>query len=60
MIQYLFIFTGKVVITTLPPISTKGMTRNDLETLSDMTRKQMIEVFNESSKNLVMQRKIAF
>lgn len=56
-----FLFSsGKVVITTLPPISTKGMTRNDLETLSDMTRQQMIEVFNESSKNLVMQRKIAF
>lgn len=60
MDKKIFCFTGKVVITTLPPISTKGMTRNDLETLSDMTRQRMIEVFNESSKNLVMQRKIAF
>lgn len=53
------LFSGKVVITTLPPISTKGMTRDDLETLSEMARQQMIEVFNESSKDLVMQKKIA-
>ncbi|KAJ2946575.1 hypothetical protein O0L34_g12628 [Tuta absoluta] len=50
---------GKVVITTLAPISTKGMTRDDVETLSEMTRQQMIEVFNETSKDLVVQRKIA-
>ncbi|KAG6463424.1 hypothetical protein O3G_MSEX013872 [Manduca sexta] len=50
---------GKVVITTLPPIPTKGMTRNDLEALSEMAREQMIDVFNESSKDLVMQKKIA-
>ncbi|XP_045542601.1 1-acyl-sn-glycerol-3-phosphate acyltransferase alpha [Papilio machaon] len=50
---------GKVVITTLPPISTKGMTRNDLENLSEMARQKMIEVFNESSKDLVKQKKIA-
>lgn len=52
-------FSGKVVITTLPPIPTKGMTRDDLDTLSEITRQQMIDVFNESSKDLVMQRKIA-
>lgn len=53
------LISGKVVITTLPPIPTKGMTRNDLESLSDMAREQMIEVFNESSKDLVKQKKIA-
>lgn len=50
---------GKVIITTLPPIPTSGMTRNDVETLSEMARQQMIEVFHESSKDLVMQKKIA-
>ncbi|KAJ8734623.1 hypothetical protein PYW08_013873 [Mythimna loreyi] len=50
---------GKVVITTLPPISTSGMTYNDVETLSEMARQQMIDVFHESSKDLVMQKKIA-
>lgn len=58
LIRFLFIL-GKVVITTLPPIPTKGMTRDDLEILSDMARQQMIEVFNESSKDLVKQKKIA-
>lgn len=55
---YLFFFLGKVVITTLPPIPTKGMTRDDLDTLSEMARQQMIEVFNDSSRDLVMQKKI--
>ncbi|KAI8429644.1 hypothetical protein MSG28_000225 [Choristoneura fumiferana] len=50
---------GKVVITTLPPIPTKGMTRDDIEVLSEMARQKMIEVFNDSSKDLVMQKKIA-
>ncbi|CAH2238803.1 jg7737 [Pararge aegeria aegeria] len=50
---------GKVVITTLPPIPTKGMTRDDLEALSDVVRHQMIDVFNESSKDLAKQKKIA-
>ncbi|XP_028033514.1 1-acyl-sn-glycerol-3-phosphate acyltransferase alpha isoform X1 [Bombyx mandarina] len=50
---------GKVVITTLPPISTKGMTRNDLDALSEMARQQMLDVFHEASKDLVMQIKIA-
>ena len=53
------LFTGKVVITTLPPIPTSGMTHNDVETLSEMARQQMIDVFHESSKDLVMQKKIA-
>lgn len=52
-------FPGKVVITSLPPIPTKGMTRNDLESLSETVRHKMIEVFNESSKDLVKQKKIA-
>lgn len=52
-------FSGKVIITTLPPIPTKGMTRDDLDVLSEIARQQMIEAFNESSKDLVMQKKIA-
>lgn len=47
------------MITTLPPIPTKGMTRDDIEALSEMARQKMIDVFNESSKDLVMQKKIA-
>ncbi|CAG9783182.1 unnamed protein product [Diatraea saccharalis] len=49
---------GKVIITTLPPIPTKGMTRNDLDDLSEMARHQMIEVFHDSSRDLVVQNKI--
>lgn len=48
-----------MVITTLPPIPTSGMTHDDVETLSEMARQQMIDVFHESSKDLVMQKKIA-
>lgn len=51
--------SGKVVITTLPPIPTKGMNRNDLAALSEMAHQQMINVFNESSKDLAKQNKIA-
>ncbi|KAH9645864.1 hypothetical protein HF086_010063 [Spodoptera exigua] len=50
---------GKVVITTLPPIPTSGMTRDDVERLSEIARQQMIDVFHETSKDLVMQKKIA-
>lgn len=55
----MFFFPGKVVITTLPPIPTKGMTRDDLETLSDLARHRMMDVFVDSSKDLVMQKKIS-
>lgn len=48
-----------MIITTLPPIPTSGMTRDDVEALSEMARQQMIDVFHESSKDLVMQKKIA-
>lgn len=58
-LTHLFFNQGKVVITTLPPIPTKGMTRDDIEALSEMARQKMIDVFNESSKDLVMQKKIA-
>ncbi|GBP67362.1 1-acyl-sn-glycerol-3-phosphate acyltransferase alpha [Eumeta japonica] len=49
---------GKVVITTLPPISTRGMTRDDIEALSEIARQKMIETFKESSKDLVVQSRI--
>lgn len=59
IILILILSTGKVVITTLPPIPTKGMTRDDIDQLSELARQQMIQVFNETSKQLVSQSKVA-
>ncbi|XP_017781817.1 PREDICTED: 1-acyl-sn-glycerol-3-phosphate acyltransferase alpha [Nicrophorus vespilloides] len=44
--------TGKVIITTLAPISTEGMTTEDLEKLMDMTHKAMSETYLETSKEV--------
>lgn len=48
-----------MIITTLPPIPTVGMTHDDIGILSAIARQKMLEVFNESSRDLVMQNKIA-
>ncbi|XP_046418947.1 1-acyl-sn-glycerol-3-phosphate acyltransferase alpha isoform X1 [Neodiprion virginianus] len=40
---------GRVVITTLPPISTKGLGKADIEALMNKTRKAMAEVFHATS-----------
>ncbi|XP_046739723.1 1-acyl-sn-glycerol-3-phosphate acyltransferase alpha isoform X1 [Diprion similis] len=40
---------GRVVITTLPPISTKGLGKADIEALMNKTRKSMSEVFHATS-----------
>ncbi|XP_033185148.1 1-acyl-sn-glycerol-3-phosphate acyltransferase alpha [Bombus vosnesenskii] len=40
---------GRVIITTLPPISTEGLTSADVEDLIEKTRNAMMEVFHATS-----------
>ncbi|XP_066587088.1 1-acyl-sn-glycerol-3-phosphate acyltransferase alpha [Prorops nasuta] len=44
--------SGRVVITTLPPISTKGLNISDLEALMDKTRNIMAEVYHSTSREI--------
>lgn len=44
---------GNVIITTLPSISTKGMTTDDLEKLMEETNEKMKRVFEETSKEVM-------
>lgn len=42
-------FTGKFIITCLPPISTRGLTADDVTDLTENVRKLMLDTFNQSS-----------
>ncbi|XP_012269768.1 1-acyl-sn-glycerol-3-phosphate acyltransferase alpha [Athalia rosae] len=43
---------GRVVITTLPPISTKGLVKGDIEALMEKTRNMMMEVFHATNQEV--------
>ncbi|GLV43700.1 1-Acylglycerol-3-phosphate O-acyltransferase 1 [Carabus blaptoides fortunei] len=43
---------GKVIITTLPPISTAGMTVENMDELINETRIKMLEIFHATSKEV--------
>lgn len=51
-----FNVSGQVIITALPPISTVGMSIDDVQDLMDKTRNLMYEVFK--STNEEMQRSL--
>ncbi|XP_001354866.3 1-acyl-sn-glycerol-3-phosphate acyltransferase alpha [Drosophila pseudoobscura] len=40
---------GRIVITTLPPVSTEGLTKDDIDPLMERVRAQMIETFKLTS-----------
>lgn len=46
------LFLGNIVITTLPPIETAGMSKSDVEQLMRSTRESMLEVFRATSKEV--------
>lgn len=41
--------SGRIVITTLPPVSTEGLTKDDIDVLMERVRSQMIETFKVTS-----------
>lgn len=43
---------GNIIITTLPPIPTEGLTPEDVEELMEKTRNQMNEVFVRTSNEV--------
>ncbi|KAG6801921.1 1-acyl-sn-glycerol-3-phosphate acyltransferase alpha [Apis mellifera caucasica] len=43
---------GRVIITTLPPISTKGLKTDDTEHLMEITRNIMMEAFHATSREI--------
>ncbi|KAI4457480.1 1-acyl-sn-glycerol-3-phosphate acyltransferase [Holotrichia oblita] len=49
---------GKVMITALPPISTQGMTSNDVDKLIEHTRDVMIKTFHETSKQVAISHNV--
>ncbi|KAK9747355.1 Acyltransferase [Popillia japonica] len=49
---------GKVMITALPPISTQGMTSNDVDKLIEQTREVMIKTFHETSKQVAASHQV--
>ncbi|KAL6439772.1 hypothetical protein ACFW04_004066 [Cataglyphis niger] len=44
--------SGHVLITTLPPISTEGLSTNDVEELLEKTRNAMSEVFHAMNREI--------
>lgn len=55
------IFTdGDIIVTTLPPISTEGLTRDDIESLMEKTRNAMLEVYRETSTEVQDRLKLKF
>lgn len=44
--------SGRVLVTTLPPISTEGLSTNDVEQLMEKTRSAMSEVFHATSREI--------
>lgn len=45
-------FSGHIVITILPPISTKGLTKDDLTGLIDKSRIVMQDIYTKSSEEM--------
>lgn len=43
-------FLGRIIVTTLPAISTEGLGPEDVESLMSKTRSSMSEVFHLSSR----------
>jgi hypothetical protein len=51
--SFSFLFwTGNIIITTLPPIKTEGLCKNDVEDLMNRTRAIMLEAFTITSKEV--------
>ncbi|KAH8305862.1 hypothetical protein KR044_000091, partial [Drosophila immigrans] len=48
---------GRIVITTLPPVSTEGLTKDDIDTLMERVRAQMTETFKLSSAEMLQRYK---
>ncbi|TDG42199.1 hypothetical protein AWZ03_011374 [Drosophila navojoa] len=48
---------GRIVITTLPPVSTEGLTKNDIDQLMERVRSQMIETFKLTSAEVLQRYK---
>ena len=46
---YLFFNAGHIIVTCLPPVSTKGLTKADLPSLMEEVRAQMMEAYRKSS-----------
>ena len=46
------LIAGRVVITTLPPISTEGLCTDDIESLMERTRNAMSDVFQATSREV--------
>lgn len=47
------VFVGKVLITALPQIETKGMTLDDMETLMEKVKEVMTTTYHETSKEVI-------
>lgn len=45
-------FTGKVIISALPPIPTEGLTMDDIDGLMQRVRENMVEEFSKMSKEV--------
>jgi len=48
---------GRIVITTLPPVSTEGLTKDDIDVLMERVRAQMIETFKLTSAEALQRYK---
>lgn len=48
---------GRIVITTLPPVSTEGLTKDDIDTLMERVRAQMSETFKLTSAEMLQRYK---
>lgn len=49
----MFVILGNSFITILPSIETKGMTKNDLESLVEKTYSTMNQAFTESTQEVI-------
>ena len=52
IIAFVFFYTGKVIVTALSAIATKGKTYDDVPTLADSVRDTMVEVYERTSAEL--------
>ncbi|XP_030566807.1 1-acyl-sn-glycerol-3-phosphate acyltransferase alpha [Drosophila novamexicana] len=48
---------GRIVITTLPPVSTEGLTKDDIDQLMERVRAQMCETFKLTSAEMLQRYK---
>jgi hypothetical protein len=48
-------FTGKVIVTVLPFVETKGLTLDDVDSLKEQVRSQMIEVYDKVAAEMLAQ-----